>query len=242
MLTRAKPDPVEKPRRFWTDVDVAEGPDGFVVRLDGRPAKTPAGVPLALPTRALADVVAEEWARQGETVELATMLATRLASTAVDRVPQQHAAVAQEVAKYATSDLLCYVAEGPEPLIRAEQAAWTPLLAWAESELDLRFVQTAGILHTPQPAETVDKVEALAAALNDFRLTGLAFAAPLFGSAILALALERGRITGEQAWEASRVDEAFQESRWGVDAEAAERADQLRTEALVLERWFRALD
>ena len=82
----------------------------------------------------------------------------------------------------------------------------------------------------------------MAAALNDFRLTALAFAAPLFGSAILALALERGRITGEQAWEASRVDEAFQESRWGVDAEAAERADQLRTEAQVLERWFRALD
>lgn len=242
MLTRAKPDPAEKPRRFWKEVDVGEGKGGFVVRLDGRPAKTPAGVSLTLPTRALADVVAAEWAAQGETIEFAAMLATRLASTATDRVPQQHAAVAREVAKYAVSDLLCYMAEGPEPLVRAEQAAWSPLLAWAEGELGLRFVQAAGIVHTPQPAETVERVETLAAALDDFRLTALAFAAPLFGSAVLALALERGRITGEQAWEASRVDEAFQESRWGVDAEAAERAAGLRAEAQVLERWFRALE
>jgi chaperone required for assembly of F1-ATPase len=97
-------------------------------------------------------------------------------------------------------------------------------------------------VHTPQPAETVKKVEQLAAAVDDLRLTALAFAAPLFGSAVLALALERGRITGEQAWAASRVDEAFQESRWGVDAEAAERAARLRDEALLLERWFRALE
>ena len=242
MLTRAKAENADKPRRFWTEVDVAESANGFVVRLVGRPAKTPAGQPLAAPTRALAEVVAEEWAAQGETVEFATMLATRLASTALDRVPAQHRAVAGEVARYATSDLLCYVAEGPEPLVRAEQAAWSPLLAWANTELGLRFVQAAGIIHTPQPAETVERVEALAAELDDFRLTALAFAAPLFGSAVLALALQRGRIPGEQAWEASRVDEAFQESRWGVDAEAAERAGKLREEALMLERWFRALD
>jgi chaperone required for assembly of F1-ATPase len=241
MLTRAKPDNAEKPRRFWKEVDVAQTGDGFAVRLDGREAKTPAGATLRLPTRVLAELVAEEWAAQGETVEFADMIATRLASTAIDRVPQQHAAVAAEVAKYAGSDLLCYVAEAPEPLIRAEQAAWSPVLAWAESELGLRFVQAAGIVHTPQPAETVERVEALAAELDDFRLTALAYAAPLLGSAALALALERGRLTGEQAFEASRVDESFQESRWGVDAEAAARTARMRHETLMLERWFRAL-
>ena len=241
MLTRAKPENADKPRRFWMEVDVGETGDGFVVQLDGRPAKTPAGAVLVLPTQALAELVAEEWRDQGEVVELASMLATRLAATALDRVPQQHAAVAKEVAKYATSDLLCYVAEEPAPLVQAEQAAWAPLLTWAEAELGLRFVQAAGIVHTPQPAETVERVEALAAALDDFRLTGLAFGAPLFGSAVLALALQRGRVDGEGAWAASRVDEAFQESRWGVDAEAAERAERLRQESVLLERWFGAL-
>lgn len=229
-------------RRFWTEAGVAEAEGGFEVRLDGRPAKTPAGVALRLPARALAELVAAEWAGQGEFVDVPGMLATRLAATALDRVPGQHAAVAAEVARYAGSDLLCYVAEAPEALVRAEQAAWAPLLAWAEAELGLRFVQAVGIVHTPQPAQTVERVEALAAALDDFRLTGAAFGAPLFGSAVLALALLHGRITGEQAFEASRVDEAFQESRWGGDAEAAERAAKLLEDARLLERWFRALD
>ena len=49
-------------------------------------------------------------------------------------------------------------------------------------------------------------------------------AAGLFGSAILALALQRGRLTGEAAFDLSRLDEAFQEEQWGVDAEAAVRS------------------
>ncbi len=241
MLTRAKSDPIEKPRRFWTEASVAQAEGDWDVRLDDRVAKTPSGAPLVLPTRALADRVAAEWAAQGETIAFASMPTTRLAFTAIDRIPSAHAEVAGEVARYAASDLLCYVAEGPPPLVEAEREAWAPLLAWAEADLGLRFVQVAGIVHTPQPPQTVARVEALAAALDPFRLTGLAFAAPLFGSAVLALALERGRLNGAGAWAASRVDEVFQESRWGVDAEAAERSAQLLTEAQAVDVWFRAL-
>lgn len=242
MLTRAKPDKMERPRRFWTAVDIAEAAGEWGVRLDGRPAKTPRGARLALPTQALAEAVAQEWAAQGEHIEPWTMPLTRLAATALDRVPAAHADVAAEVARYAGSDLLCYVAEGPPALAAAELASWGPLLAWADAELGLRFVQAAGIVHTPQSPQTIARVQALAGALDAFRLTGLAFAAPLLGSAVLALALERGRLTGEQAWAASRVDEAFQESRWGVDAEAAERAARLLEESRAAERWFRTLD
>ena len=64
----------------------------------------------------------------------------------------------------------------------------------------------------------------------------------LFGSAVLALAVQRGWISGVQAFELSRLDEAWQEERWGVDAEAAERADRLRNEAEMLSRWFRGLE
>ena len=86
------------------------------------------------------------------------------------------------------------------------------------------------------------RTRALALALDDFALTGLATATPLLGSAVLALALQQGEIGGEAAFELSRLDEAFQERQWGVDAEAAERTAARRAEAVLLERWFRALD
>ena len=84
-------------------------------------------------------------------------------------------------------------------------------------------------------------MHALAAAQDSFALAGLAFATALFGSAVLGLAAQRGRLTGVQAFELSRLDETFQEEQWGVDDEAAARAERLRTDAVMLGAWFAAL-
>ena len=81
----------------------------------------------------------------------------------------------------------------------------------------------------------------IAASLDDFHLSALAFGAALFGSAILALALLKGRLTGEEAYELSRLDEAFQEEQWGVDEEAAARTAGQRAEAGMLGAWLRSL-
>ena len=87
----------------------------------------------------------------------------------------------------------------------------------------------------------MDKVKALAMGLDHFQLSGLAMAVPLLGSAILGLALQQGALDGTTAYDLSRLDEAFTEERWGVDAEAAERAANQRAETVMLEQWFKAL-
>lgn len=238
MLTRAKPDPLERPRRFWRET--AAGEDGRVL-LDGRGARTPAARPLRLPSAAAAVLVAEEWAGQGEFVDYARMPLTRLAFTALDRVAAESDAVAEEVARYAGSDLLCYFADQPEALLERERAGWEPLLVWAEAEFGVRFVRARGVSHQAQPPETIEAFRRAAAGLDPFRLTGVAFAGALFGSTVLAFALLKERLPGDEAFELSRLDEIFQNERWGVDAEAAERNAALKAEAIAVDRWFRAL-
>jgi len=98
-----------------------------------------------------------------------------------------------------------------------------------------------GVVHRAQSPEAIGRVKALALQLDDFRLTGLATATPLLGSAVLGLALERGALAGEAAFDLSRIEEDFQEGQWGVDAEAEERTAARRSEANLLDRWFRAL-
>jgi chaperone required for assembly of F1-ATPase len=235
-------EPVEKPRRFYTAVDVAPEGGGFAVKLDSKPIRTPGGHGLVLPTQALAEQVAQEWASQGETLEIAGMHATRLANTAIDAVAASRQATADQVASYAASDLICYFATEPQALVERQNAHWGPVLARIEEEAKITFIRAAGIIHQAQPDETLAEVRRLALGLDDFGLAGLAFGAALFGSAILALALQRGWLSGEQAFELSRLDEAWQEEQWGVDAEAAERVQRMHGEALVLERWFRGLD
>jgi chaperone required for assembly of F1-ATPase len=241
-FNRAKPENAEPIRRFWKEAAAGpHGEGGWPVLLDGRQAKTPGGKPLMLPSQALARQVAAEWAAQGEHLELASMPATRLAHTAIEHVPGARAAVAAEVARYAGADLLCYHADQPVELVARHAELWSPLLAWAEADLGVTLVPTTGIAHREQPPESIARAEALALALDDYALTALATATPLFGSAVLAFALQRGRLGGEEAFDLSRLDEAFQEAQWGVDAEAAQRTARLRTEAASLERWFRGL-
>lgn len=231
----------ERIKRFWKAAEVEARDGGWIVLLDGRAPKTPAGNAIVLPTEAAARLVAEEWNAQGEHLMPGTMPATRLASTAIDRVSQTRGPVAEEIARYAGSDVLCYLAETPSGLIERQQAEWGPWRDWAARELGVELHTVEGIIHRPQAPQALARVEALALEMDDFALTGLATAVPLFGSAVLGLAVQRGALAGEAALDLSRLDEAFTEERWGVDEEAAARTAAHRAEATLLQRWFEAL-
>ncbi len=236
-----KTPPIEKPRRFYKAATVGPVESGFAVLLDGRTPKSPAKSPLVLPSLALAQRVADEWEAQDKVIDSTIMPATRLAFTAIDRISETRAAVAVEVAAYAGSDLLCYRADHPTPLVERQTREWQPVLDWAYSALGLHFTPVTGIIHTPQPAQTLADVEALALSMDDFSLAGVAYASGLLGSTVLALAIRAGELDGQRALDLSRLEETFQADIWGQDAEARLRADNLVIEALALERWFAAL-
>ncbi|HSF96760.1 MAG TPA: ATP12 family protein, partial [Thermohalobaculum sp.] len=142
-------------KRFWTAVTVVPEGDGFGVRLDGRPLRTPAKAPCLMPCRALAEAVAEEWAAQGEDVRPSTMPLTRAANTAIDRVAREFDAVADAVAAYGGSDLICYRAPHPQGLVARQAEAWDPLVDWAAEALGARLLLADGVMHVAQPAASL---------------------------------------------------------------------------------------
>jgi len=236
-----KGDGVQHPRRFYRAVSVEPVGEGHAVLLDGRAPRAPGGTPLVLPTPGLAALAAEEWDAQDPHIVMVSMPAVRLAWTALEKIAAAREAVADEVARYAGSDLLCYRAEGPRELVAQQAAAWDPLLDWARTGLGVTLAPPTGVIHREQPGASLARVRARPVELDDFGLTALAHAVGLLGSAVLAFALQRGRLTGEQAHDLARLDEAFQERLWGVDAEAALRTEARLAETVLLERWFRAL-
>lgn len=233
--------PVEPPRRFYKAVSTDQVADGFGVFLDGKPVRTPAGNALVLPNPALANMLASEWDAQATHIEMAKMPATRLAFTTIDFIGGARDAVAAEIGRYAGADAILYFADGPEALIERQMRRWGAVIEWAERALGVQFVRVTGILHEEQPAATLLRIARLAEAEGDFVLAGLAHATALFGSAILAFALQRGELDGPAALDLSRLDELFQQERWGEDEDAAERAAAMLVEAVMLDRWFEAL-
>jgi chaperone required for assembly of F1-ATPase len=217
-------------KRFYTDVTVTEVPGGFGVALDGKPLRTPAKRALLLPTYALAEALAAEWAAQGEEIRPDTMKLMALASTALDLVVDKRAEVAAEAAKYAGTDLLCYRAEMPESLVRRERALWQPLLDWAADRFDAPLRVTAGIVPIEQPADSLRALHAVLDGLDPLTLASVADLTGACGSLILALALWDGRLDAAGACEAAVLDESFQNERWGEDAEAMIRRHRLEAD------------
>jgi len=220
-------------KRFYQTAQVAETADGFAVLLDGKPVRTPARRALAVPTRALAETIAAEWEGQREVIDPAAMPLTRLANSIIDGVADARAAVKEEIGKYLASDLLFYRATAPASLCARQERLWDPIVEWVRDMLDARFVLTQSVLHVAQPEA------ALASARNAipdngpsdiWRLGALHAITTITGSALIALALLRGRLTVEEAWSAAHVDEDFQMEQWGRDALALERRAFRHTE------------
>jgi len=229
------------PRRFYERVDIGPSEQGFVVRLDGRTPRSPRGRALAAPTGDLAELLAAEWRAQGDTINMASMPATRLAHTALDAIPDQRHPTIRSIVDFAGSDLTCYLAEAPGSLVRRQKAAWGPLLDWVRNRHGLVLETRVGVIHRPQPASTLESLDGKLQGESDFGLAGLAFASSLFSSAVIALALRDAHLDAEAAFAASRVDETFQAEAWGVDSEAQARAEGLAREARMVGAWFAAL-
>ena len=230
-----------RPKRFWRATAVAEADGGFAVHLDGRPVKTPQGQGLVLPNRELAEKVEAEWAAVVDQVQYEAMPLTRLGFAAIDRMDAVLDATVAEVLRYAETDLVCYPSEYPAALIAREAAAWLPLIDWAEAELGLVFHQNKTLMFQPQPLETSMGIQSLIEGASVYERAGLMAAMPLFGSVILALAVWRGRLTGEEAFAASRIGEEFQTETWGRDEEAAQRSENMKVQARSLDVWFAGL-
>ncbi len=204
-------------KRFYAAASVTGDAPPFGVALDTRPLRTPARAPLALPTRALADAVAAEWAAQGDMIEPRSMPLTGLANAAIDRVAPDPTGFADGLSVFAENELLAYRAEGPAALVAAEAAAWDPLLAWARARYDVDFALVTGIIHAPQPPATLARLRAAYRAFDAFRLAALHPIVTISGSAVIGLAVAAGEIDAEAAWAIGHLDELWQAEQWGKD-------------------------
>ncbi|WP_298844957.1 ATP12 family chaperone protein [uncultured Roseobacter sp.] len=209
-----------KAKRFWTFAEIVQQPDGFGVLLDARPVKTPAKQTLTVPTAAMAQAIADEWNAQQEQIDPRSMPFTRTANAAVDKVAVQHAEVAQMLAGYGDSDLLCYRAERPQSLVDRQNELWDPWLDWAADALGARLIPRSGVMHAAQAPEALAQLSSRVYGLTPFELAAFHDLVSLSGSLILGFGAAYGHRPAEEIWDISRLDENWQAEEWGKDDEA----------------------
>jgi len=213
------------PKRFYKDVAVTDEGGRAGLLLDGKPVRTPGKAPLSVPTKPLAEAIAEEWRAQGEHIDPRTMPLTKLANSAIDGIAGRTEAVIDDIMAHARADLLCYRASGPQGLLAAQASHWDPVVAWAKDALDAPLNLAEGIVHVAQPDASIAAIRKELDGADAFALAALHVMTSLTGSALLALAVAKKRLDPDAAWEAAHVDEDFQISQWGEDAEAKDRRE-----------------
>jgi chaperone required for assembly of F1-ATPase len=227
-------------KRFYNRAATVPEDGNCAVRLDEKPVRTPAGRSLAAPTAALAEALAAEWNAQRDLIDPARMPLTRLANSIIDGVADRPGPVADEVEKYLASDLVCYRANSPRGLAERQAQHWDPILAFARDALGAHLLLGGGVVHVTQPEPALAAARA-AIPLDPWRLGAVHTLTTLTGSALIALALARGRLSADEAWTAAHVDEDWNIEQWGRDELALERRAfrfaELQAAALVLQNW-----
>ncbi len=215
-------------------VDIAALGDGYGIRVNGNPLKTPGKRPFVVNGAALAQEIRGEIAQlhgddptalAGKGLSDPGQAANfRIAAGAIDVIAGEGGARAQiiaDLAAYGETDLICFRAERPEELVAAEEALWTPLVNWIADELGVEINVTTGLRAVPQDDAALVALAAAIEKHDDFALAALSLATRTAGSIVIGLALSRGRLDAETAFAASAVDENFQAARWGADEDAA---------------------
>lgn len=243
-------DPVSKARgssgeqlakRFYKRVTVSEGDEGFSVLLDGRPVRTPSKRLLKLSSRSLAELIASEFDAQADYIKPLSMPATRLANTTIDGVADDPQPLIEDILRFAGTDLVCYRAGHPEGLVERQNAAWDPVVDWVRSTVGANMVLAEGVMHVEQRPEAIAAIGGLLRKYTDpFEVAGLHVITTLTGSALLSLGFGEGAWSADEAWQAAHVDEDWNISQWGEDAEAASKREQRRVEMTTAAKFVRS--
>ena len=223
-------------KRFYKSVLLAD--DGLSIQLDGRNLRSPAGSLLRLPTMSLASVIADEWRAQGDDIDPATLPLFGLAVTVVDRVIPQRDAIIAELSAYGGNDLLCY-RDDQDDLASRQQDQWQPLLDDLAENRGITLQIVTGIMPICQPDAA--KFPPLISVYDDWRLGMLHRATTLSGSLVLGLGFVDMVIDDERMFTLAFLDELWQNEKWGIDFEAADRQEFLRTELQDVARFLALL-
>lgn len=207
-------------KRFYKTVAAEPAGGQWHVTLDGRPLKTVGKRPQLVPTRKLARALATEWDAQGEEIDPHSFVLRDMADYAIDVIGPDRANAVRALLPFVETDTLCYRGDAGEALHERQLAVWEPLLREAEGRFGVRFERVEGLIHRPQPTETLARLEAVLASLDHFTLAALRQLATLTASMIIGLAALEPDADPHELWNAANLEEDWQVELWGRDPEA----------------------
>lgn len=193
--------------------------DGFALVCGEKPMTTPQGRPLVVPTEKLAAALAAEWQSMGPKIKKDLLRYSPLAYVAIDIAQEKRTEMLVDLVPYIDTDLVCYRAGDIDELYAEQHTELDPLIDWIGKRFSIKLATTAGLMPVVQPEENSVLLREHLMALTAWQLAAFAVALKPLGSAVLALALLKGRLSAAEAFRLAHLEESYETGKWGEDEE-----------------------
>jgi chaperone required for assembly of F1-ATPase len=201
--------------RFFKEVTIIEKPSGWEVLLDQHALLTPQGHRVMIPSLELAQIIAAEWEKQHEIIDLGRMPMTNLATTAADLNTSEAQLFIGHIVEVFECDSFCMRDKYATSILGARQIMLhQPWIDWFRKQYDLPINVSSGY-NFRQPAETVRALENVLNEMDDWTLTGLHALVTHMHSFVGALGLWHRAFSLDNGIEAALVEQAVSERRDG---------------------------
>ena len=153
-------------------------------------------------------------------------------------INQNREAVIDKLVDFALNDVLLFWSTDKK-VQQEQEKKWSPILAWANKIVNSEFRRTTAIDIYPENQDTSLKLRNYLSSLSEKELSGFYIATLNMRSVLLALALVKGRITAEQAFELAELEELYQANKWGSEPVAEARRNSIKDTLKQVEQYLR---
>ncbi len=162
----------------------------------------------------------------------------KILNQAVKEIGEHREAIIAKLLELARTDLLFFWGENKDLFLRQEKK-WMPILDWASQILKAKLEKT-NKLDVPANKEMAAPMAKILKDMSDKELACYYAATLNMRSALLALALVKGRISAEEACDLSYLEELWQNEMWGTDLEAKEKRQERCEELKEIEKYLKS--
>ena len=146
-------------------------------------------------------------------------------------------ALIDKLVDFSLNDVLLFWSTD-EKVQQEQEKKWSPILAWANKIVNGEFRRTTTIDNYPENRDTSLKLKKILSSLSGKELSGFYIASLNMRSVLLALALIKGRITAEQAFELAELEELYQANKWGSEPLAEARRNSIKETLKEVEQYL----
>lgn len=152
-------------------------------------------------------------------------------------VNKNREALIDKLVDYSLNDALLFWSTDKK-VQQEQEKKWSPILLWINKTVNGEFRKTTEIDNYPENKDTSLKLKRYISSLSEKELSGFYIASLNMRSVLLALALVKGRITAEQAFELAELEELYQANKWGTEPIAEARRNSIRATLKQVEQYL----